>query len=134
MFLDCLHYQVDLIGGDANVALYRAAGRNQESIDIRGGMYQSTLDYFVEALTESPCQCATLGCSIFRQTASVFSQSTKTNLVVPMRIARRPVEIRFLVWIHLSPPSWSGDIQWTMINGLKHLRVGWNTRSASQLP
>ena len=37
MFSDCLHYQVDLIGGDANMALYRAAGRNQESVDIRAG-------------------------------------------------------------------------------------------------
>ena len=26
MFADCLHYQVDLIGGDANMALYRATG------------------------------------------------------------------------------------------------------------
>ena len=36
------------------MALYRAAGRNQESIDIRGGMYQSALDYFLEAWTERP--------------------------------------------------------------------------------
>eukprot|EP00439_Symbiodinium_sp_Y106_P050184 s6932_g6.t1 len=26
MFADCVHYQVDLIGGDANMALYRAMG------------------------------------------------------------------------------------------------------------
>ena len=41
MYADCLHYQVDLVGGDANMALYRATGRKQESMDIRGGMYQS---------------------------------------------------------------------------------------------
>ena len=49
MFADCLHYQVDLIGGDANMALYRAMGSKQESMDIRGGMYQSLLDYLLEA-------------------------------------------------------------------------------------
>eukprot|EP00439_Symbiodinium_sp_Y106_P049039 s5925_g6.t1 len=48
MFADCLHYQVDLIGGDANMALYRAMGSKQESMDIRGGMYQSLLDYLLE--------------------------------------------------------------------------------------
>ena len=37
MFMDCLHYQVDLIGGDANMALYRYSGSKQESTDIRGG-------------------------------------------------------------------------------------------------
>ena len=42
MFSGCLHYQVDLIGGDANKALCRVAGRNRESMDIRGGMYQNT--------------------------------------------------------------------------------------------
>ena len=45
MYADCLHYQVDLVGGDATLALYRAAGRKQESMDIRGGMYQSLWDY-----------------------------------------------------------------------------------------
>ena len=54
MFADCLHYQVDLIGGDANMALYRAMGSKQESMDIRGGMYQSLLDYLLEAYSESP--------------------------------------------------------------------------------
>ena len=49
MFADCLHYQVDLLGGDANRAMYRATGRKQESVDIRGSMYQSLLDYFLEA-------------------------------------------------------------------------------------
>ena len=46
MFADSLHYQVDLIGGDPNMALYRAMGRKQESMDIRGGMYHSLLDYW----------------------------------------------------------------------------------------
>ena len=61
MFADCLHYQVDLIGGDANVALYRAMGSKQESMDIRGGMYQSLLDYLLEAYSESP-SCPHLCC------------------------------------------------------------------------
>ncbi|OLP84201.1 hypothetical protein AK812_SmicGene34945 [Symbiodinium microadriaticum] len=34
--------------------LVSATGRNQESMDIRGGMYQSTLDCFLEAWTGSP--------------------------------------------------------------------------------
>ena len=49
MFMDCLYYQVDLIG-DADMAAYRASGTKQESIDIRGSMRQSTLDYFFLAL------------------------------------------------------------------------------------
>ena len=61
MFADCLHYQVDLIGGDANMALYRAMGSKQESMDIRGGMYQSLLDYLLEAYSESP-SCPHLCC------------------------------------------------------------------------
>ena len=54
MFADCLHYQVDLLGGDANMALFRATGRKQESMDIRGGMYQRLLDYFLEAWAKAP--------------------------------------------------------------------------------
>ena len=61
MFADCIHYQVDLIGGDANMALYRAMGSKQESMDIRGGMYQSLLDYLLEAYSESPA-CPHLCC------------------------------------------------------------------------
>ena len=48
--------QVDWIGGDANMALYRAAGRSRiknPSIS-EAGMYPSTLEYFLEAWTESP--------------------------------------------------------------------------------
>eukprot|EP00439_Symbiodinium_sp_Y106_P042730 s1019_g5.t1 len=54
MFADCLHYQVDLLGGDANMAMYRATGRKQESVDIRGSMYQTLLDYFLEAWAKAP--------------------------------------------------------------------------------
>ena len=51
MFLD---YQVDLIGADPNMRLYRYSDTRQESMDIKGGMYQSTLSYFLEAWTASP--------------------------------------------------------------------------------
>ena len=54
MLADCLHYQVDLIGGDPNMALSGAMGHKQESMDIRGGMYQSLLDYYLDAWSESP--------------------------------------------------------------------------------
>ena len=54
MFVDCLHYQVDLIGGDPNMDLYRYSGTRQESMDIKGGMYQSILNYFLEAWAKSP--------------------------------------------------------------------------------
>ena len=36
------------------MALYRATGRKQESMDIRGGMYQSLWDYFLEAWVKAP--------------------------------------------------------------------------------
>ena len=51
---DCLFYQVDMLAGDVNMTLYRATGRKQVSMDIRGGMYQPILDYFAEAWSESP--------------------------------------------------------------------------------
>ena len=54
MYADCLHYQVDLVGGAANMALYRATGRKQGSMDIRGGMYQSLWDNFLEARMRAP--------------------------------------------------------------------------------
>ena len=53
MFLDCLHYQVDFIGGDPDMGLHRYSGTRQESMDIKGGMYQSTLNYFLEAWAEA---------------------------------------------------------------------------------
>ena len=49
MFTGCLRFQVDLICGDANMATYRAWGRKQGSADIKGGISQSLLDYFLEA-------------------------------------------------------------------------------------
>ena len=54
MFIDCLHYQVDFIGGDPNKGLYRYSGTRQESMDINGGMYQSVLTYFLDAWAQSP--------------------------------------------------------------------------------
>ena len=54
MFIDCLFYQVDLIGGDPNMALYRYSGTRQGSMDIQGGMYQSVLTYFLDAWKQSP--------------------------------------------------------------------------------
>ena len=54
VYTDCLHYQIDLVGGDANMALYRATGRKQGCMDIRGGMYQSLWDYFLEAWVKAP--------------------------------------------------------------------------------
>ena len=136
MFLDCLHYQKDLSGGDATMSLYRAAGSKQESIDrLRGGMYQRTRDYFLEAWTES-LKCMPM-CYLRVQHVSakrlcLLKQCEDQFPIWPslqgLRAAR--LEYNFLVWIQSSPPSWSGDIQWMMINGLKHLLVGWNTNSA----
>ena len=69
-----LHYQVDLLGGDAYMAMYRATGRNQESMDIRGSMYQTLLDYFLEAWAKAHKVhiCALPGYSTFPQTACAF--------------------------------------------------------------
>ncbi|OLP76398.1 hypothetical protein AK812_SmicGene43673 [Symbiodinium microadriaticum] len=54
MFIDCLFYQVDLIGGDPNRALYRYSGTKQGSMDIHGGMHQSILTYFLDGWKHSP--------------------------------------------------------------------------------
>ena len=54
MFIDCLFYQVDFIGGDPNMALYRYSGTKQGSMDIQGGMYQSIITYFLEGWKQSP--------------------------------------------------------------------------------
>ena len=54
MFIDCLHYQVDFIGGDPNMALYRYSGTKQGSMHIQGGMYQSIISYFLEGWKQSP--------------------------------------------------------------------------------
>ena len=54
MFIDCLYYQVDLIGGDPNMALYRYSGTKQGSMDIQGGMYQSIITYFLDGWRQSP--------------------------------------------------------------------------------
>ena len=54
MFIDCLYYQVDFIGGDPNMALYRYSGTKQGSMDIQGGMYQSIISYFLEGWKQSP--------------------------------------------------------------------------------
>ena len=52
--IDCLYYQVDLIGGDPNMALYRYSGTKQGSMDIQGGMYQSIITYFLAGWRQSP--------------------------------------------------------------------------------
>ncbi|OLP82970.1 hypothetical protein AK812_SmicGene36333 [Symbiodinium microadriaticum] len=54
MFIDCLFYQVDFIGGDPNMALYRYSGTKQGSMDIQGGMYQSIITYFLDGWKQSP--------------------------------------------------------------------------------
>ena len=102
MFADCLHYQVDLIGGDANMALYRAMGSKQESMDIRGGMYQSLLDYLLEAYSESP-SCPhffALEHNMSLRTACVFSNSMRTSWEADAtRTVKNRTGILFLVWI-----------------------------------
>ena len=59
MLCDYLYYHVDLIGGDANMASYRAMGRKQESMDLKGGMYVSLLHFCIEAWSSAP-QCVHL--------------------------------------------------------------------------
>ena len=56
MFADCLHYQVDLLGGDAKhgFCIGLQVGNKNESVDIRGGMYQTTSNYFLEAWAKAP--------------------------------------------------------------------------------
>ena len=73
MFAACLHYQVDLLGGDANMAMYRATGRKQESVDIRGS-YVRTNPSWVTSSRRGPKLhkvhiCASPEYSTFPQTA-----------------------------------------------------------------
>ena len=49
MFADCLHYQVDFMGGDANMAAYRYAGDKQTSISIQESAYQRMFRHFLKA-------------------------------------------------------------------------------------
>ena len=49
MFADCLHYQVDFMDGDANMAAYRYAGGKQVSMFIQESAYQRMLRHFLKA-------------------------------------------------------------------------------------
>ena len=102
MFAACLHYQVDLLGGDANMAMYRATGRKQESVDIRGSMY-----------VPIPLGLLPRG---------VGQSSTKSISVLPQSTARfrkQPVLIgaHSLVWIQWWPQFSNGAIAWMMNSG-----------------
>ena len=132
MYADCLHYQVDLVGGDANMALYRATGRKQESMDIRGGMYQSLWDYFLEAWVKELHRlrtCASQGYNTFLQTVCAFSSSMRTLSVAHhMKSAVLRIGVHSLVsilWWHLFS---NGAIAWTMILGPIFLLDSRNSR------
>ena len=67
MFADCLHYQVDLIGGDPNMALYRARASSTTTSN-RGLSHQRALI------------CAILRYNMFQPTVCVSSNNMRTNL------------------------------------------------------
>ena len=46
---DCLHYQVDLIAGDANMAAYRIGGSRQGSTSVRDSCFQEMVCYYLRA-------------------------------------------------------------------------------------
>ena len=112
MFIDCLYYQVDLIGGDPNMALYRYSGTRQGSMDIKGGMYQSILTYFLDAWAQSPrcmpfCIPRAQHCS---PKACCSLNSTRTRSASPTETVLRSTGILFPVWTRWSPLFWSGAI------------------------
>ena len=49
MMADCFSMQVDIIGGDANMAAYRFQGSTQASASIRDSSFQDMVRYFCEA-------------------------------------------------------------------------------------
>ena len=121
MFIDCLFYQVDFIGGDPNMALYRYSGTKQGSMDIQGGMYQSIITYFLEGWKQSPRImpfCTFRERSIAAQTVFCSLNNTRMLLAaVPTRTVQRSIGILFLVSILWLPPFWNGATRVPMTNG-----------------
>ena len=114
MYADCLHDQVDLVGGDANMALYRAAG----TTSLKPGLKLHRLR-----------TCASQGYNTFLQTVCAFSSSMRMLSVAhPMKSALLRIGVHSLVsilWWHLFS---NGAIAWTMILGLIFLLGSRNSR------
>ena len=107
MFIDCLFYQVDLIGGDPNMALCRYSGTRKGSMDIQGGMYQSILTYFFGRMgTITPQYAVLRTASAALQRKQPFAPSAG-----PTETVRRSTGILFLVLILWLPLFWSGAIR-----------------------
>ncbi len=49
MLADCFHFQVDIIGGDANMAAYRTGGYKQGSTSFRDSCWQEMVRYFAKS-------------------------------------------------------------------------------------
>ncbi|CAE7751515.1 unnamed protein product [Symbiodinium sp. KB8] len=109
MFMDCLHYQVDLIAGDPNMGLYRYSGTRQESMDIKGGMYQSVLTYFLEAWANSP-RCMPFCIPKAHQVSANSRCLLKQYEDTPGQ-PYGSTGVLFRVCIRWSPPFWSGAIR-----------------------
>ena len=113
MFIDCLFYQVDFIGGDPNMALYRYSGTKQGSMDIQGGMYQSIITYLLDGWRQSPrcmpfCIPRAQHCSA---NSLLLLKLRMLWVAVPTRTVQRLTGILFLVSILWLPPFWNGAIR-----------------------
>ena len=120
MFIDCLFYQVDFIGGDPNMAPNRARWtyrvgciRASYRISSRGGSNHRGL-----------CRFAFPERSIAAQTVFYFSNILKMLLAaVPTRTVLRSIGTPFLVLILWLRPFWNGDIRLPMTNGQSFLKM-----------
>ena len=125
MFIDCLYYQVDFIGGDPNMALYRYSGTKQGSMDIQGGMYQSIISYFLEGWKQSPrvmpfCIPRAQHCSA--NSLLLLKQYEDALGGRPYKDCPK-VGTPFLVSILWLRPFWNGGIRSPMTNGQSFLKM-----------
>ena len=131
MYADCLHYQVDLVGGEANMALYRATGRKQESMDIREECTRvsGTTSLKPGLKLHRLRTCASQGYNTFLQTVCAFSSSMRMLSVAhPIKSALLRIGVHSLVsilWWHLFS---NGAIAWTMTLGPIFLLGNRNSR------
>ena len=89
-------------------------------MDIKGGMYQSILTYFLDAWAQSPSICMPF-CIPRAQHCSANSllllKHMRTRSASPTETVRRSTGILFLVWLRWLPLFWSGAILLQTING-----------------
>ena len=98
----------------------RATGRKQESVDIRGGMYQTTLNYFLEAWAkapQSPHLCFPRAQNVSANSLCLLTQYEDLFGGRPYKDCDHPDWSTFPVWIQWWPQFSNGAIAWMMNSG-----------------